>query len=446
MAWTRIYRLKRTRTSHKGVGLLPWVRSGEGPRMDAVIISVGMELVTGLTVDTNAAWLSSELAAVGVQAQRHVTIGDHGSALAEEVRRAAAENSWIVVTGGLGPTTDDISRQAVAEALGVELRVDPDALRQIRLFFETHGYRWSESNARQAAVPEGADLIPNKWGTAPGIHARIGQSEVFCLPGVPREMKAMFQAAVLPQIAPSQVGPVLMCRSLRCFGAGESTIGEQIADLMKPGGEVVVGTTAQEGMISIRLVARARTPALACGLLDARSAVIKDRLGGLVFGEEDVSLEAVVGRLLLGRASTVTTAESCTGGLLAKRLTDVPGSSGYFQRGFVTYANEAKVGVLGVEAQIIQDHGAVSAEAAAAMASGARRSAGAGYALSATGVAGPGGGSESKPVGLVYIALASSDGCEARDCRFGQHLPRAEIRDRACSVALDMLRRKLLEV
>lgn len=416
--------------------------------MKAELISVGTELTAGITVDTNAAWLAERLGTLGVAAVRHVTLADDRQAVAEELRSAAVGSSppeVIVVTGGLGPTDDDLTREALAAAMGAPLRTEPAVLEHLGEFFRRRGYPWSESNARQALFPEGAALLENAWGTAPGIRAVIGDTVVYCLPGVPREMREMFARFVLPEIEARGAAAVIVARTLSCYGAGESSIAEQIADLMVAGRAVTVGTTANESVISIRFLARAANRAEADALIDRDLAEVRTRLGKLVFGADDETLESVVAKLLRQQRRTVSTAESCTGGLLAKRLTDIPGSSEFFLRGLVTYSNQAKIDLLGVEPRLIEQHGAVSAEVAEAMAVGCREQAGTDFGLSTTGIAGPSGGSAEKPVGLVYMALADSVGCQVRRFTFGEYLPRPSIRDRACSTALNLLRRSLLE-
>ena len=411
--------------------------------MRAELISIGTELAAGLIVDTNSAWLAGELSAVGILPVRHVTVTDSRQAIAEDIRRAAGAAEVVVATGGLGPTPDDLTRDALADAMGVSLRTDPEALRQIREFFARRSYPWTDSNARQAEFPEGTAPIPNAWGTAPGIRAEVGRAVVYCLPGVPDEMRQMFTEAVLPELRSRGGAGVVLTRTLPCFGAGESRIGEIIADLMEPGREVTVGTTAEAGVISVRFIVRAASEERARRLLDPVVAEVEGRLGHLVIGPEGTTLESAVGRLLGQGGLTIATAESCTGGLLAKRLTDVPGSSGYFLRGFVTYSNQAKVESLGVDPGLIERHGAVSAEVVEAMARGCRERSGTDFALATSGVAGPSGGTAAKPIGLVYIGLAGPQGGDFRELRLGGHLSRRLIRDRACSSALNLLRRRL---
>ncbi|MFQ5491120.1 MAG: CinA family nicotinamide mononucleotide deamidase-related protein, partial [Phycisphaerae bacterium] len=303
--------------------------------MKAELLSVGSELTSGLTVDTNSAWLAGRLARLGIEVGRQVTVGDDLDAIKEALREAAGRSEVVVVTGGLGPTEDDRTRQAVAAALGVGVRTDEAVLEGIRAMFRRRRARWSESNARQALIPEGAQPIENPWGTAAGIRAEVGDSLVYCLPGVPAEMERMFEASVGPELADFGATGVLLTHTLRCFGAGESRIGEQIADLMGGTGPVRVGTTAHEAVIGIRFFVRGRTRDQAQGLLDEAVVEVRQRLGPLVFGEGQATLESAVGGILGSRGLTLATAESCTGGLLAKRLTDVPGSSAYFLRGLV---------------------------------------------------------------------------------------------------------------
>ncbi len=413
--------------------------------MNAVVISIGSELINGQCLDTNAAWLSTELTRVGVGVVRHETVGDDVSAIESAARRAIGDATLVVVTGGLGPTPDDVTRQAIADALGVPLEENAEALAQIRAFFERLRRPMRDANRVQALVPRGCTVVPNAWGTAPGFAWTGGERRLFALPGVPSEMKAMFTEQILPTI-PAMTGGVVICeRRLLCFGIGEAALGETIADLMDRGRNPQVGTTASHAVLSVRIVARGRNEAEARRLADQDVGAVRQRLGPAVFGENDDTLQSAVGRILISQGKTVSTAESCTGGLLAKRLTDVPGSSAYFSRGVVAYSNEAKQSLLGVPGVMLSEHGAVSEPVVRAMALGCRVASRSDLALAVTGIAGPGGGNPpEKPVGLVYIALAWADGVEARAIRFGEHLTREEIRDRACKTALNMLRLAML--
>lgn len=408
--------------------------------VNARIISIGTELTYGLTVDTNAAWLSQRLAAIGVPVTMHVTVPDDAAVICDVVRRAASGATVVLVTGGLGPTADDVTRGAVADAAGKPLVVHARSLDRIRGYCERIERTMPASNEVQALLPDGADAIDNDCGTAPGFQVCIAEATVFVMPGVPHEMRAMYERAVAPRIAEGSSGGAIVTRTLRCFGAGEATMAERIADLMVGGRNPQVGITASEGVISVRIIARGLDPDDARSMADGEAALVRDRLGRYVFGQEEQTLQEAVAALLGERRLTVSTAESCTGGLLAKMLTDVPGSSGYFTGGFVAYANEEKARSLGVTGGLIDTHGAVSEQVAAAMAEGCRRVTGADLALSTTGIAGPTGGSPDKPVGLVYIARADASETAVRRLNLGGHLTRAAIRDRACKAVLNFLR------
>lgn len=412
--------------------------------MQAEIISIGHELTSGAIVNTNARWLADQLSQAGLIASTQVTVGDHLPDIEDAIRTAVTRCDLVVITGGLGPTADDLTREGLAAAMDQPLEFDEASWTQIEDYFAKLGRTPGESNRRQAMCPRTARPIANSCGTAPGIRAVVHEADVFVLPGVPREMRAMFEREVGPEVSRLTGARAVVMRTLHCFGAGEASIGEQLSTFMDPARNPRVGTCAEEGVISIRVCAQGDSRDEAAALADRDAAAVRDLLGRLVFGVDDDTLASVVGRLLVDRGATVSTAESCTGGLLAAALTDMPGSSAYFLRGFVTYANQAKTQVLGVPAALIVDKGAVSREVAAAMAGGCRRVSETDYALGITGIAGPGGATADKPVGLVYIALASSADTTVRECRFPSHLSRRAVRDRACKTALNMLRKLLL--
>jgi len=410
--------------------------------MRASIISIGDELLRGQVVDTNSAWLAERLEALGVRLERHVTVGDGVEVIAAATIEALRDSEVVVLTGGLGPTLDDVTRAGVAWALGVDLYEDPEALRQIEGFFVQAQRSMPEANRLQAQMPRGCTVIANPRGTAPGVSATVGQARLFALPGVPAEMKAMFGQTIAPALGGPEARESTQTRCLHCFGAAEATIGEALAALMERGRNPEVGTTASAGVISVRITATG-TDAEVLG--EEAAAEVRRRLGDLVFGEGDQTLESVVGRLLTRAGQTVATAESCTGGLLAKCFTDVPGSSAYFVQGYITYSNHAKVDLLGVPVELLEREGAVSALVAEAMARGCHTAANADFALATTGIAGPDGGRPpEKPVGLVYVALATAEGVEVKRLILGDYLARAEIRDRAAKVARNMLRLRLL--
>jgi|CXWL01.1.fsa_nt_gi nicotinamide-nucleotide amidase len=422
--------------------------------MNAVIISCGTEIVTGQCVDTNSAWLSERLTAHGIEVVAHVSVGDNLARMVAAIRRARDEADLVLITGGLGPTLDDLAREALALALNRPLHESAEALAQIFAFFQRWRRDMPESNRVQALIPEGCEVIANPRGTAPGIVFfddakdvastlnQGGLRGVIALPGVPGEMKAMFDAYVEPRLASSTTACTLSAR-LHCFGINEARLGETIADLMTRERNPLVGTTASKAVLTVRVLATATDAASARKLLDADRAEIHRRIGSAIFGEEDDTLQSAVAKLLIEHKKTVATAESCTGGMLSQRLTDVPGSSAYFLHGYVVYSNESKTQLLNVPPDVIGQHGAVSEEVARTLAESARAQAGSDFAISITGIAGPGGGSPDKPVGLVYIGLADERGIEVRRILFGDHITRDEIRDRACKTALNMLRLRL---
>lgn len=408
--------------------------------MNAAILSIGTELMTGASVDTNSAWLSGELLRLGVTVRSHSTVGDNWVDITTALVAATCGCELVLVTGGLGPTEDDMTRKALAAALGEELRVDQASLVAIRSFFERIGRSMPQANEVQAMLPPSATPLPNEWGTAPGMRARMEDAEVFCLPGVPREMKAMFAAYVEPFARSRPDRQAMAVRAIHTFGAGESHVAEMLGDMMAPGRNPAVGTTASEGVITVRIVAEARSQAEADELADRDASTVRATLGRLVWGEGGDTLAGVVGHELARRRFTLSTAESCTGGLLSTLLTDVPGSSQYYLGGFVTYCNARKMTDLGIDPALIERCGAVSEEVARAMASGCRRVTGSDYALSLTGIAGPTGGTPDKPLGLVYIGLAGPTDIQVTQCRFSDRLDRRAIRDRSAKTALNLLR------
>jgi nicotinamide-nucleotide amidase len=412
--------------------------------MKAVIISVGTELTLGHVLDTNSAWLAGRLTELGITISAHITLPDDEGAAVEALESAARSAGLVLVTGGLGPTDDDVTRQVLARVMGVELVEDAECWARIQAYFSQRSYRMTPSNRRQALVPAGARPIGNTCGTAPGLSSQVHRAKVYCQTGVPSEMEAMFRRDVEPELRARSGGRAIVSRTLLTFGKGESAVGEMLADLMVPGRNPALGTLAENAVIGVRVLARGNSPAKARELLEADVAEIRARLGDLVFGEGSDTLAGAVGRLLAERGGTLSVAESCTGGLLAKLVTDIPGSSAYFLGGMVTYANRAKVEMLDVPAGLIDRYGAVSAETAEAMADGCRRRSGSDYALSTTGVAGPTGGTPQKPVGLVYIGLADAGGTEVRELKWGQARTRDEVRVRTCWSALNLLRKRLL--
>lgn len=411
---------------------------------DAWIISIGTELTIGRVADTNAAWLAERLSRRGYRVQRIVTVPDDLQAAVEVLQNATNAAHVVLLTGGLGPTADDITRQALAAAAGVELQLHHPSLEHLRNFFAQRGRPMHPQNEVQALLPQGADALTNNCGTAPGIALNINNARCFALPGVPFEMKQMYADAVQPQLPPAAEQHAVV-RYLHCYGAGESNIGAQIKDLMARGNNPDIGTTAQLGVITIRIHATAETTQDANILADTADAEITNRLGPLVFGRDDDTPASALGNLLKQRNATLATAESCTGGLIGKLLTDHAGSSAFYLGGAISYDNDLKQRMLGVPENLIAAHGAVSEPVAIAMARGARQNFHSDYALSVTGIAGPTGGSPDKPVGLVYIGRATPRETTAHEFRFGTTAPRDVIRARAAFAALNLLRRALDE-
>jgi len=413
--------------------------------MKAQILAIGTELAIGQAVDTNSAWLAQQLAAVGIHTARHVTVADDLADITDAIRDAAAKADFVLISGGLGPTADDLTRDAMAAAMGVELIFHPESFEQIGAYFASRRREMHERNRVQAMIPDGAMPIENPRGTAPGIRAKLHHAEIFIMPGVPSEMKAMFARDVLPAIRTmGGAGEVIVQRILRTFGMAESELGEKISDLMARGRNPAVGTSAADMIISVRINAHGKTAGEAAALAERDVARVRERIGTYVFGEGEDELQSAVARLLIEQGKTISTAESCTGGLVAKRLTDVSGSSAYFIQSFVTYSNEAKSRLLEIPADLIASHGAVSEPVAKAMAENCRRLSATDYALAVTGIAGPTGGTPEKPVGLVFVALATPARTIVRELRLGETITRAEVRDRSAKAVVNLLRLELM--
>ncbi len=475
--------------------------------MNSIILSIGDELILGQTVDTNSAWLAQQCAAIGIRPVRHATVSDAQEDIEMAIVEAAQIADVLLISGGLGPTEDDVTRDALAAVLDVPLALNPAALENVERFFKALNRPMPERNKVQAMIPRGARMIENTNGTAPGLRATLrteiadpggddeafveSECEIFIMPGVPKEMKAMFERSVLPALREIQKqqggpGPVILSKTLHTFGLGESAIAELLkpADLMNRARNPSVGTTVAGGVVSLRLNAYFDSPEKSRKKLAETEQKCRAALGDLIYGEDNETLPQIVAQLLLNPEprtpnpeprtpnpepssnTQLTTAESCTGGLLAKMLTDLPGSSAWFKYGWVTYSNEAKISLLDVPPQTLEEHGAVSEQVAAEMARSALKLAAADYALAISGIAGPTGGTPNKPVGTVCIALASRS--PTQDSAPGtsnsdspqhpalstQHSistrtflfagDREMIRDRSAKMALTMLRYHLL--
>jgi len=406
----------------------------------ACIVSIGNEILSGQTVDTNAAHLSAELLSIGVPVVSSYTVGDDIERIVRALGLASADADVVLVTGGLGATEDDLTRQALAKFLGAELELKNELLERIEKFFAGRNRPMPERNKIQAYIPAGAKALVN-IGTAPGIMAESEGKLFFALPGVPMEAKRMFAESVLPEIERFACGQAVVVKKLKCFGAGESTIAEMLGTMMQRGRNPLINCTVSSGIITLHIIATADDKEKAGQMAEKDEKLLQNTLGELVYGMADQSLAEVVGEKLTLQGKTIAVAESCTGGLLAKLLTDIPGSSKYFTYGWITYSNQAKISELGVPADLIQEHGAVSEQVAESMARAARQKAGTDYAIGITGIAGPTGGTEQKPAGLVYIGVDSEYGCDTKRCLFFGN--RRFIRLRAAQTVLNILRLKL---
>ncbi len=409
--------------------------------MRVEVINTGTELLLGNVLNTHLKFFAEALFPLGLRIGRQVTVPD-GEAIREALIEAAARAEIVLITGGLGPTTDDVTREIVAEWLGLELVHDGEIMSAIEARFARRAMQMSPRNRRQAQRPREATVLWNHHGTAPGLYfppvGMGGQAmspHIFLLPGPPRELKPMFDDGVLPvleKLLPAR--PAFALRSYRIAGMGESGVEELVGEPLLALG-LEVGYCARPGEVDLRLIGGPE-------LLARAEEIVAEKLGGHVVSRDSEELEEVVVDLLTERGETLAIAESCTGGFVAHRVTNVPGASAVFMQGFVTYANEAKTRALGVDAALIRAHGAVSREVAAAMAEGARTAAGVDHALATTGIAGPGGGSEAKPVGTVFIALATKLGPTVVERHRFQH-ERETFKNLTAQTALDLLRRRL---
>ncbi|MFO0890393.1 MAG: competence/damage-inducible protein A [Isosphaeraceae bacterium] len=409
--------------------------------MRAEIIAIGTELVSGQSLDTNSQWLSRELGLLGIPVAFHTTIGDDLDDHVSAFRLAASRAGLVITTGGLGPTQDDLTRDALARVAGVPLKEDPASLEAVRALFARRNRPMAERNRVQALFPEGSVPLPNPVGTAPGIWIEFGGTPLAALPGIPSEMRVMFRDQVVPRLrARHAISRVLVPRKINLFGRGESDIEADAMDLTARGHVPEVGITAHEATISFRIIGEGSTETEAILQTEPAAAIIRERFGELVLGEGTTDVPEAVVAELVRTGTTLAVAESCTGGFLSHLITAIPGVSPYFLGCVISYSNESKTELLDVPDALLRAHGAVSPEVAAAMAAGARARLGADVAISTTGVAGPTGGSIEKPVGLVYLGLATAAGTQTRRLDIGPEQPRDIIIRRASKMALNWVR------
>ncbi len=410
--------------------------------MNAEIISMGTELLLGHTVNTDTALVARELSALGINLLFSCVVGDNAERLGSAVEQALERSDLVITTGGLGPTDDDLTKETVARAAGLRLTLDAGSLKRLEAYFA--GRTMSRNQIRQAMLPEGCTVLVNERGTAPGCAFRtVGGKLVIMLPGPPSELVPMLKEQVVPLLSKRGEGVIHSCM-VRTFGIGEGMAAEKLADLTGMANPTVA-TYASNTEMFVRVTAKAATPEEAEALCGPVVAGVRERLGDVVYGVDVDNLESVVVAELMKRNLCLSTAESCTGGLLAKRLTDIPGASSVFHMGVVTYANEIKTQLLDVPEAMLQEHGAVSEPVARAMSEGVRRHMGRGLGVGITGVAGPSGGTPEKPVGLIYLALSDGRHTWARRMNPPARVHgRSWLRERAASNALDMVRRYLL--
>jgi len=412
--------------------------------MNAEIICIGTEILLGQILNTNQQWLSLRLSELGIDVYHQSTVGDNPQRLAQAIRQGLDRSDIVITTGGLGPTVDDITLEVISDVLSKEPIYNKKIADQIKSHFRSQRLKMPRENLRQAFIPEGAKILENSVGTAPGFIIDENGKILIALPGPPRELNPMFESYAMPYLRKRVKGEgsrVIRIRTLKITGLPESAVDKKIKDLLNSPPPVTVGIYAKPALIELKVMASARNEKAANTLIDRVDRKIYVRLKDYIFGRDDETLEGVVGKTLLRLRKTLAIAESCTGGLISDRITDIPGSSMYFTMGIVAYSNESKISKLGVRAETLLKYGAVSRQAAVEMARNIRRVAGSDIGLSVTGIAGPGGSTRTKPVGLVYIAVALPNKIICREFHFRGE--RETIKFRSSQAALDLLRRFL---
>ncbi|NLK99002.1 MAG: competence/damage-inducible protein A [Epulopiscium sp.] len=411
--------------------------------MNAEILAVGTELLLGDIVNTNAQYIAKRLAEIGINVYYQSVVGDNSNRLYQSFELALKRADIVITTGGLGPTNDDLTKETAAAIAGKSMVLDQKSLDWIESYFSKLGRVMTENNRKQAYFPEGAVIFHNAYGTAPGCAIEVGEKKIILLPGPPREMKPMFENSVIPYLSQFQDG-VLVSKVLRICGIGESHVEDLLKDILNAQTNPTIAPYAKTGEVTLRITSKAKTKDEASKMIIPVEEQIRNILGDHIYGEgENTTLESVVAEMLIRHKKTVATAESCTGGLLAARLINYPGISSVFMEGAVTYSNGSKINRLGVKEETLNKYGAVSKETAEEMAKGICQSAGTDIGISTTGIAGPGGGSDEKPVGLVYSGLCI-DG-EVFSKKFNFRGDRQNIRERTVISVLDWVRRVMSE-
>jgi len=413
--------------------------------LKAEIVAIGTELLLGEIDDTNATYISRELTTIGVDVYLRHTVDDDLGRIVQVLGAAMRRSDVVIVCGGLGPTPDDLTREALAQVTSRALQTVPGAEQHLRQFFAQRHRTVTENNLKQCQVPRGGQLLDNPVGTAPGILVEHEGSTLIAVPGPPPEMREMMHSHVMPYLRDQlhERGDVpLFTRSLRLADIGESTAAEQLADILDNQTDPALALYASPGEVRVRMWTKAESQSEANKKLGSLEQLVRQRLAEHVYGVDHETMEVALGQALLAAGATLAIAESCTGGLIASRITDVPGSSRYFLNGYVTYSNESKQRLLAVEPELIARHGAVSAECAQAMAQGARLASAADYALAVTGIAGPDGGTPEKPVGRVYIAVDDESGGVIQ--QFDWPGTRSQFKRRVSQMALNLVRKRVL--
>jgi len=409
--------------------------------MKGEIIAVGTELLLGNIVNTNAQYLSQKLADLGIDVYYHVVVGDNLKRLTETIKTSLERSDIVITSGGLGPTADDITKEGAAQAMGLKLLPDEESIERIKKMFSSTGRIMTENNIKQGYIPEGAVVLENNNGTAPGVLIEKEGKIVIMLPGPPKELYPMFESKVLPYLK-SKTDSTIRSKVLRVIGVGESAVEHMLKDIFDSQANPTIAPYAKDGEVHLRITAKTGIPEEADSLIAEMEQKVRAILGDNIYGCNEETLEEAVLKLLQKKNLTISLAESCTGGLVASRLTDIPGASASLISGVVSYSNESKINILKVKEDTIRKYGAVSPQTAEEMAVGAKRLSNTDIGLSITGIAGPEGGSAEKPVGLCYIGIAAADSVNVQKIMLTGN--RNRIRWSSSSRALDFLRRKLI--
>ena len=418
--------------------------------MKAEIICIGTELLLGHIVNTNASFIAKKLAELGIDHYYQTTLGDNPQRLSETIKKGLSRSDFVITTGGLGPTVDDITTQTIANVTGKRLVLENAVLKKINNYFKRQGRNIPKGSLRQALIPEGAKWLKNPFGTAPGLIVEAGEKAVIALPGPPREMQPMVENYIVPYLKTRCWGngvrdtghPIIKSRALRLIGLAEPRVNDRVKDLLNLSGAVTVGIYTKQREVELKIMAKKENEKSANKEIGRIEKIIRKRLKDYIYGADDETLEAAVGIALLRKRKTIAVAESCTGGLISDLLTNVPGSSNYFKEGLVAYSNECKIKALGVPAEDIKKYGVVSAQVATKMAQGIRNKTGVDIGIGVTGIAGPGGATKTKPAGLVYIALTSKNKTICKQYNFLGS--RIDIKYSAAKATLDLIRCELL--